>query len=84
MAEVKNTTAATGDIVRPKLDVTAASTPKSMAAVRSVALTAGSTALQNATEGAVPDPPITAKTHGKKLLDSFPAKSLPEIVLTST
>src|SRR5579872_402434 len=76
------TTAATGDIVRPKFDATAARTPRCSAPVGSVFAISGSTALQKLTQGAIPEPDRTASVQGKTSVASFDQKPFPETTFT--
>src|SRR5258706_1736732 len=77
------TTAATGDIVRPNCDATAASTPRWVAPMGSVFATDGSTASQKLTHGAMPDPDSTAIAHGNTSVASFPQNPCPDTTPTS-
>src|SRR6185503_15444490 len=77
------TTAATGDIVRPKFDATAARTPRLVAPAGSVLAIEGSTASQKLTHGAIPEPDSTAMAQGNVSVASFPQNPWPETTLTS-
>src|SRR5262245_5184081 len=68
------TAAATGDIVRPNCDATAARTPRLVAPAGSVFAIDGSTASQKLTHGAMPDPDSTAIAQGKDSVASFAQK----------
>src|SRR5262245_51348825 len=76
IVDVKITTAATADIVRPYVAAIDPSTPRSIAPERSAALNSGSTAFENATLGAVPEPQMTASSQGKNPAASFPSGPL--------
>jgi hypothetical protein len=78
----KITTAATGDIVLPKLAAIAARVPRSRASGR-LPCKGGKTAFANATLGPIPDPEITPSAPGNKPAAILPPTPVPDTSCTS-